>query len=63
MKIPKSFSLWLLIAWVGLAIVDMWFDVIATSTFIKLSITIGLIMIIVVGISIAQRNAEDERKD
>ena len=63
MKIPKSFSLWLLIAWVGLAIVDMWFDVIATSTFIKLSITIGLIMIIVVGISIAQRNAADEPKD
>lgn len=63
MKIPKIVSMWLFIAWVGLAIVDMWFDVIDTATFIKLSITIGLLMIIGFGVSIALRRDADEPKD
>lgn len=63
MKIPRTFSLWLLIAWVGLAIVDMWFDVVDAATFMKLSVTIGLLMIIAFGVSLAQRNEADKPKE
>jgi len=60
MKLAKNFALYLFIGWVGLIIVDMWFDVVSTSVFIKISVTIALLAIVCFGIAIARRNTGEE---
>lgn len=39
----KNITLWVFVAWVLLAIADIWFDLISGSLFWKLTVTLGLI--------------------
>lgn len=48
--------------WVLLAILDMWFDVVSTETFIKLTVTLGLVAILVLVVALVRREYVDEKK-
>lgn len=66
MKYASFICIFLLVVWVLLAILDMWFDVIGMATFIKVTVTFGLIMVLALAVALAKREyVEDQqlRKD
>ncbi|MEO0369214.1 MAG: hypothetical protein AAF197_10580, partial [Pseudomonadota bacterium] len=66
MKIASMICIILLIAWVFIAIVDMWFDIVSGAIFIKVTITFGLLMVLALAIALARREYMQEsemRKD
>ena len=62
MKLASIITLGTLIVWALLAIVDMWFDIVSWSTFIKITLTLGLLAIVAVGVALAKREYMDEKK-
>jgi len=56
MKIISNICLALFIAWGLIAIVDVWFDIVSTAVFYKLSVTLGLLLVIALGISLMLKN-------
>lgn len=56
MKVMTIVSLLLILGLVVLAIVDIWFDVVSEATFLKLTITAGLMMVLLLCISLIKRN-------
>lgn len=62
MKLASIITLGLLVAWVLLAIVDMWFDVVSWAVFIKLTITLALLAVVALVIAIAKREYVDDEK-
>lgn len=66
MKYASLICISLLVVWVLIAILDMWFDVVTTSIFIKLTITFGLVMVLALAVALVKREyVEDQqlRKD
>ena len=66
MKYASFICIFLLVVWVLLAILDMWFGVIGMATFIKVTVTFGLIMVLALAVALAKREyVEDQqlRKD
>jgi len=55
----NAILLWLFLAWVALAVVDMWIDLVSGATFVKITVTIGLLMAGAVGVWIAKRSTDD----
>ncbi len=62
MKTASRVSLSLFVLWVMIVIIDMWFDVISWEIFIKLTITLGLLAIVALGIALARREYVDEKQ-
>lgn len=56
MKLTTLVSLLLIIGLVVLAIVDIWFDVVSETVFLKLTITAGLVMVLLLFVSLLRRN-------
>ena len=48
MKLATNVTLAIIILWVVIAIVDMWFDIISSAAFYKLTITLGLITVVMI---------------
>ena len=61
MKWASIICLSLLVLWVLIAILDMWVDIMPWSVFIKLTITLGLLAVVALGISLAKREYIDEK--
>ena len=55
MKLASNISVGLFVAWVLLAIIDMWFDIVSWEVFIKATITLGLLAILGLIVAIAKR--------
>jgi len=62
MKTASIISLSLFVAWVLIVIIDMWFDIISWAVFIKLSVTLGLLAVVALGIALARREYVDEKQ-
>lgn len=62
MKFASLLCIGLLVIWTLIAIVDMWFNIIATTTFIKLTVTFGLLMVVALAIALARREYVDEQQ-
>lgn len=56
MKLTTLISLLLILGLVALAIVDIWFDVVSEIVFLKLTITAGLVMVLLLCVSLIRRN-------
>jgi len=56
----NTILLWLFLAWVAIAVADMWFDFISGATFIKLTVTIGLLMVGALGLWISKHRSADD---
>ena len=66
MKYASIICIALLVFWVLIAILDMWFDVISWAVFIKLTITMVLLMVVALAIALVRREYVEEsqlRKD
>ena len=62
MKITSATSLSLFVVWVLIVIFDMWFDIISWEVFIKLTVTLGLLAVVALGIALAKREYVDEKQ-
>ena len=65
MKIGALLCALIAIGWVGLAIAQLWFTVFTAVIFTKLTVTAGLLFVVVLGISLALREyfTEKDQKD
>jgi len=59
MNRSSSVTLWLFLAWVALVITDMWFDVVSTEVFLKISVTLGLVMVVAVCVKLSRSKHDD----
>jgi len=55
MKIASIITLVLFVVWVLLAIADLWFDIVSWAVFIKITMTLALLIVLSVIISITKR--------
>jgi len=55
MKLASMITLALFVVWVLLAIVDLWFDIVSLSLFIKITLTFGLLIVLTMVASLAKR--------
>jgi hypothetical protein len=62
MKIASIFTITLLVAWVAMVIIDLWFDIVHWAIFMKVSITLGLLAVLALGIAIAKREYIEEKQ-
>jgi hypothetical protein len=62
MKIASIFTITLLVAWVAMVIIDLWFDIVHWAIFMKVSITLGLLAVLALGIAIAKREHIEEKQ-
>lgn len=62
MKYVSIICLALLIVWVLVAIVDMWLDLISWAMFVKLTITLGLLMVVALAVALAKREYAQEQR-
>ena len=62
MKIATIISTILLVIWVILTMVVMWTDEIDTTLYVKLSITIGILVVATILIALALREYGSEKK-
>jgi len=56
MKTVSNLCLTVFIAWCLIAIVDLWFDIISTAVFYKLSVTLGLLLVVALSIILMLKN-------
>jgi len=61
MKFASISTIVLLVAWVLLAIIDMWFDIISWPVFIKLTLTLALLGVVVLVIALVKREYIDDK--
>jgi len=61
-KIGALLCALIVIGWVGLAIAQLWFTVFTAVIFTKITVTAGLLFIVVLGISLALREYISEKK-
>ncbi|NND82694.1 MAG: hypothetical protein HKN50_09725 [Gammaproteobacteria bacterium] len=62
MRTASIFCLSVCGLWVLLAIVDMWFDIMSAEMFIKVTITLGLLSILVLAVALVRREYMDEKQ-
>lgn len=62
MKMASIISLGLFVFWVLIVIVDMWFNIISWEIFVKLTVTLGLLVVVALGIALAWREYVDEKQ-
>lgn len=62
MKIATIISSVLLVSWVILTMVKMWSDVLDSTLYIKLSITMGIIVVATILIALALKEYGSEKK-
>ena len=62
MRVASIFCLTVCVLWVLMAIADMWFDIMSGEVFIKLTVTLGLIAVLVLGIALVRREYMDEKQ-
>ena len=62
MKTASTICIALLVIWTLVAIADMWFNVISTAVFIKMTITFGLIAVVALAVALARREYVEEQQ-
>ena len=62
MKIATIVSIVLLVLWIGLTMAMMWTDSVGADMYIKLTITMGILMVASIVIAIALREYGSEKK-
>ena len=62
MKMASIISMSLFVLWVLFAIIDMWFDIFSWDVFVKLTVTLGLIAVVALGIALARREYMEEKQ-
>ncbi len=62
MKIATIISIVLLVIWVALTITVMWTDALDSSIYIKLSITLGVVVVATILIALSMREYGTEKK-
>ncbi len=62
MKYASIICIILLILWVLVAIVDMWFDIVSWAVFVKLTITLGLLMVVALAVALVKREYVQEQR-
>jgi hypothetical protein len=62
MKVASYFTITLLVTWAAMAIIDIWLDIVPWAIFIKVSITLGLLAVLALGIAIAKPEYIEERQ-
>ncbi|MBX2847347.1 MAG: hypothetical protein KTR16_03440 [Acidiferrobacterales bacterium] len=55
MKLASNVIISVLVIWILLVILDMWFDIVSWEVFIKLTITLGLVAVIVLVFAVGKR--------
>lgn len=62
MKTGAFICLAIFVAWVIMALLELWFDILSGEMFLKLTITAGALFIVVLGISLVVREYIIEKK-
>lgn len=62
MKLASILSVVLLVFWVFIAIIELWFDIFSFELFVKITVTILLIIVLAVGVALVKREYVDEEK-
>ena len=57
-NLSSGFSIILVVMWLLLALVDMWFDVVTLDVFIKITISLVVVIIMIMMIKLAFRSSE-----
>ena len=57
-NLSSGFSIILVVMWLLLALVDMWFDVVTFDVFIKFTISLVVVIIMIMMIKLAFRSSE-----
>ena len=61
MKMASIITLALFLAWILLAIADLWFDIVPWSVFVKITLTFGLLIILAMIISVTKREIKTDK--
>lgn len=61
MELASIITITILVTWVLMAVLDVWFDIMPWTVFIKLTITLGLLALVVLVIAIAKKKYIDEQ--
>lgn len=62
MRTGAFICLVIFVAWVFMALLELWFDILSGEAFWKLTLTAGALFIVVLGISLVVREYIDEKK-
>jgi hypothetical protein len=62
MKIGAIICLAIFVAWVIIALLQLWFDLLSGEIFWKLTLTAGALFVVVLGVSLVVREYIDEKK-
>jgi hypothetical protein len=62
MRVGAFVCLAIFVAWVGMSLLQLWFDILSGAMFWKLTITAGALFIVVLGIALVVREYLSEKK-
>jgi hypothetical protein len=62
MKTASIFTITLLVAWVAIAVLDLLLDIVPWAISIKVSINLGLLAVLALGVAIAKREYIEEKQ-
>lgn len=62
MRIGALICLLIFVAWVGMALLELWFGILSSAMFWKLTVTAGALFIVVLAISLVVREYTTEKK-
>lgn len=62
MRIGALICLFIFVAWVGMALLELWFGILSSGMFWKLTVTAGALFIVVLAISLVVREYATEKK-
>jgi hypothetical protein len=62
MKVGAIICLCIFVAWVILALLELWFSILSLEVFWKLTITAGALFIVVLGVALVLREYVEEKK-
>jgi hypothetical protein len=62
MRTGAIICLVIFVAWVIIALLQLWFDLLSGEIFLKLTLTAGALFVVVLGVSLVVREYIDEKK-
>ena len=64
-KLQAKLGLFLVIAWVLFALIDMWFDIVTLASFIKISISVSVLFLLflLLGVFFSANQQNSKRDD
>ncbi|MFT4630592.1 MAG: hypothetical protein ACI9WC_003097 [Arenicella sp.] len=62
MKTASIFTITLLVAWMAIAVLDLLLDIVPWAISIKVSINLGLLAVLALGVAIAKREYIEEKQ-